>query len=268
MKLVVLGSNGYRPNDLGHTACYTIPELGLILDAGTGIYRMADYLQTPQLDVYLSHDHHDHTYGMVYLVFLFWRKLARDAIARGDKASLASIAQSMHVSPPTVRVHAAEEHLPSVQDPVGKSHSHVLMEYVPLQAAEQLPGGGQLTSFPVEHFKDQLCFGYRLDHPGGSLAYVTDTYGEPGASYVDKIRGVDVLLHDCFFPDDEEEFARRFGHSHSTPVAQLAAEAGVGRLVLIHLNALRPELGEPELDRAQSIFPRTEVAFDRMEIEF
>ncbi len=28
------------------------------------------------------------------------------------------------------------------------------------------------------------------------------------------------------------------------------------------------ELGEPELDRAKSIFPRTEVAFDRMEIEF
>ncbi len=58
------------------------------------------------------------------------------------------------------------------------------------------------------------------------------------------------------------------GHSHITPVAQLAAEAQVGRLVLIHLHACRPEMGEPELDRIQSIFPRTEVAFDRMEIEF
>ena len=45
MKLVVLGANGYRPNGLGHTACYTIPELGLVLDAGTGMWRMADYLQ-------------------------------------------------------------------------------------------------------------------------------------------------------------------------------------------------------------------------------
>ncbi|MCJ7701608.1 MAG: hypothetical protein MUO62_08510 [Anaerolineales bacterium] len=49
---------------------------------------------------------------------------------------------------------------------------------------------------------------------------------------------------------------------------QVAAEAQVGRLVLIHLSGMRPESGEPELDRVQSIFPQTEVAFDRMEIEF
>jgi ribonuclease BN (tRNA processing enzyme) len=68
--------------------------------------------------------------------------------------------------------------------------------------------------------------------------------------------------------DDDPEFTRRVGHSHITPVAQLAAETQVGRLVLIHLNTLRSEAREPELDRIQSIFPNTEVAFDRMEIEF
>jgi ribonuclease BN (tRNA processing enzyme) len=53
-----------------------------------------------------------------------------------------------------------------------------------------------------------------------------------------------------------------------TPVAQLAAEGRVGRLVLIHLSSFRSDTGEPELDRAYPIFPRAEVAFDRMEIEF
>jgi ribonuclease BN (tRNA processing enzyme) len=100
------------------------------------------------------------------------------------------------------------------------------------------------------------------------LAYVTDTYGEPGARYADEIRGVDVLLHECSTLDRDAEFARKVGHSHITPVARLAAEAGVGRLVLIHLNSFRPEYGEPELDRAYPIFPRTEVAYDRMAIEF
>jgi ribonuclease BN (tRNA processing enzyme) len=47
-----------------------------------------------------------------------------------------------------------------------------------------------------------------------------------------------------------------------------ATEAGVGRLVLIHLSSFRPEHGEPELDHACPIFPRTKVAFDGMEIEF
>jgi ribonuclease BN (tRNA processing enzyme) len=69
-------------------------------------------------------------------------------------------------------------------------------------------------------------------------------------------------------PDDEPELARWIGHSHITPVAQVAAEAQVGRLVLIHLSAFRPEACEPELDRVQGIFPRTKVAFDGMEIEF
>ena len=49
MKLGFLGSNGFRPNDLGRTACYAIPEFGVILDAGTGMYRMVDYLQMERL---------------------------------------------------------------------------------------------------------------------------------------------------------------------------------------------------------------------------
>jgi len=41
MKLVILGSNGSCPNDLGETACYAIPELSITLDAGIGMYRLA-----------------------------------------------------------------------------------------------------------------------------------------------------------------------------------------------------------------------------------
>ena len=136
-----------------------------------------------------------------------------------------------------------------------------------LKGSEELSGGVTITPFPVSHRVNESCLGFRIDHPRGSLAYVTDTYGEPGASYRDSIRGVDVLLHDCYMADREAEIAKAIGHSHITPVSHLAAEAQVGRLVLIHLNAQRPESGEPELDLAYPIFPRTEVAFDGMEIE-
>jgi len=269
MKLVILGANGYRPNDLGHTACYAIPELGIMLDAGTGLYRMVDYLQTAQLDIFLSHDHPDHVWGLTSLEFIFWRKKLREAIAAGSRDRvLPTRFDSPADSPRRVRVHLAPEHVENVRYQVQKFADHTLIEYVPLKAAEELSPGTRISSFAVEHRKDELCFGFRVDGPGGSLAYVTDTYGEPAASYVDNIRGVDVLLHDCCVSDDDPDFARRLGHSHITPVAQLAAEAQVGRLVLIHLSAMRPEAGEPELDRVQSIFPRTEVAYDRMEIEF
>jgi ribonuclease Z len=167
-----------------------------------------------------------------------------------------------------VRVHLAQEHVPNVQYLLEKYRDRTLIDYVSLMPTEELTGGTRLSSFPVDHRKDQLCFGFRVDTPGGSLAYVTDTYGEPGARYAEAIRGVDVLLHDCCVLDRDAEFARQVGHSHITPVAQLAAETQVGRLVLIHLSSFRPEHGEPELDRAYPIFPRTEVAYDGMEIEF
>lgn len=268
MKLVVLGSNGYRPNDLGQTACYAIPELAMTLDAGTGMYRMVDYLKSSQFDVYLTHPHYDHTWGLVDIEFIFLKKLARDAIAENQKPYFDPIFKSLKEFPPRVRVHLASEHMESVQNQVQGSRDFKYMEFVPLEGTAELSDGVTITPFPVDHRVNELCFGFRLDKPGGSLAYVTDTYGEPGARYLENIRGVDVLLHDCYVADHDSSVARAIGHSHITPVARLAAEAQVGRLVLIHLSALRPESGEPELDLAYPIFPQTEIAFDGMEIIF
>jgi ribonuclease BN (tRNA processing enzyme) len=266
MKLVVLGSNGYRPTDLGQTACYAIPELGVILDAGSGIYRLVDYLQTNQLDIYLTHAHSDHYGGLMYLDFVFWKKFALEALERGIKPKRESFYKSLEAPQPKARVHVAPEVLEYIPSHVRHFRDNNFYEFLPLKAVEELTGGARLTSFPVDH--TVTCYGFRLDHPGGSLAYVTDTYCGPDSSYLEKIRGVDVLLHECCVSDDDPEFARRVGHSHITPVAHLAAEAQVGRLILIHLSAMRPEMGEPELDRALPIFPQTEIAFDRMEIEF
>jgi ribonuclease Z len=264
MKLVVLGSNGFCPTELGQTACCAIPELGIVLDAGTGLYRMAYHLETTQLDIYLSHSHADHIWGLDYLGFVFLRKWVLDGKARNDKSTIGAIVQRYGESPHMIRVHVAQEDLPGHQE----HFKHVGAEWIPLQAAEELRGGGKLSSFSVAHGKDVRCSGFRLEWPGHSMAYVTDTYAESGASYVQELAGVDLLLHECYLPDSEVDAARWIAHSHTTPVAQVAAKAGVARLVLIHLNPLRPDACEPDLDRARSIFPVTEVAFDGMEIEF
>ena len=59
------------------------------------------------------------------------------------------------------------------------------------------------------------------------MAYVTDTTARADAKYLDAIRGVDLLVHECYFPDSMAELAALTGHSVTTRVAQLARNAGV-----------------------------------------
>jgi ribonuclease BN (tRNA processing enzyme) len=51
-------------------------------------------------------------------------------------------------------------------------------------------------------------------------------------------------------------------------VAQAARRAGVGRLLLVHLNPLAAEEDPIQLEIARSIFPRTEIGKDLMELDF
>jgi ribonuclease Z len=129
-----------------------------------------------------------------------------------------------------------------------------------------LAGGGRLTYFPLRHQGGAV--GFRLDWPGHSMAYVTDTTAGLDEPYVERIAGVDLLLHECYYSDDEADWAQQTGHSSTTPVAEVAKRAGVGRLVLVHINPRRLEDDPVGLDTARAIFPKTEIGEDLMELEF
>jgi ribonuclease BN (tRNA processing enzyme) len=98
------------------------------------------------------------------------------------------------------------------------------------------------------------------------MAYITDTTVD--RSYEDFIRGVDLLIHECYFPDDRSEWSEKTGHSHTSTVATLAKNADVGRLLLVHIDPTRPDDDPIGLDAARAIFPNTDLAEDRMTTEF
>jgi ribonuclease BN (tRNA processing enzyme) len=100
------------------------------------------------------------------------------------------------------------------------------------------------------------------------MAYVTDTTASLDSSYLEHIRGVDLLIHECNFPDGRELHAEMTGHSCTTPVAQVAKAADVGRLVLTHFDALDESDDPIGVADARKIFPRTDLGEDEMEIEF
>ena len=56
MRLIFLGTGGYHPSERRHTASVLLPDIGVALDAGTGFFRVQGRLNTPTLDVFLTHD--------------------------------------------------------------------------------------------------------------------------------------------------------------------------------------------------------------------
>src|SRR6476660_6038546 len=78
MKLLLLGTSGYHPSEQRQTACLMLPEVGIVLDAGTGFFRVRDHLATTTLDILLSHTHLDHVAGLTFLLSTrFQKKLDR-----------------------------------------------------------------------------------------------------------------------------------------------------------------------------------------------
>jgi ribonuclease Z len=247
MKLILLGTTGYHPNDRRQTACLMLPEQGVVFDAGTAFYRVAEHMATDSLDVFLSHVHLDHSVG---LTFLF------DVRAQCPELGRVTV----HAEPEkieAIRKHLFAELLFPVMPP---------LELMPLEAEFPLRDGGRLTHFSLKHPGGSV--GFRIDWPDRSLAYVTDTVASPTAEYVEKIRGVDLLVHECYFNDDSPDQAELTGHSCLSQVARVAAEAKVGRLVLVHVNPLIESDEEVDLAAARQIFANTDLGVDRMTLDF
>jgi len=246
MKLVLLGSTGYHPNETRHTLCVMLPELGLVLDAGSAMFRVRPLLCTPTLDIFLSHAHLDHVFGLTFLFDVLWERGVERVTVHGRAATLQAVQQ-----------HLLAEPLFPVPLPC---------TYRELSPSVSLPQGGTLTHFPLVH--PGGCTGFRLDWPGHSLAYVTDTTADVDSPYVERLTGVDLLIHECYFPDVLREQALKTGHSHTTPVAQVARRAGVGRLLLVHVNPLSDEADPIGLATARAIFPETYLGQDGQEWTF
>jgi ribonuclease BN (tRNA processing enzyme) len=242
MKLVLLGTGGYFPTSRRHTACLMLPEIGIVLDAGSGMCRIGQHLQTDRLDIFLSHSHLDHISGLTYLVNLVPPNVLPRTIVHGDAAKLAAI-----------RDHLFAEPIFPVTPP---------FQFEPLQESFALPGGGRLTHFPLVHPGGSL--GFRLDGLGHSLAYVTDTTANTSAAYLENLRGVDLLVHEAYFAKDINDIPARTGHSSLDRVAELAAAANVRRLVVVHIDPKITDDTAFDLAAARRTFPNTQIGVDEM----
>lgn len=246
MKIILLGTGGYHPSELRHTACMMLPSEGIVLDAGTAMFRVRDWIETDSLDILLTHAHLDHVVGLSFMFDVLYKRDVSQVNAHATKDKLDSIQQ-----------HLFAEDLFPIAPPI---------TFQSLDGVLELGNDCKVSHFPLEHPGGSV--GFRLDWADRSMAYVTDTVADPDADYVEKIANVDLLVHECYFGDDNAEYASKTGHSWGSAVAKVAQKAKVKRLALVHVNPVLNELDPIGLDSVKAIFPNTILGTDGMELEF
>ncbi len=257
MRLHCLGTAGYHPSATRHTSCYFLPESGIVLDAGSGLFRLPGLFRGGTLDVLLSHAHLDHTFGLTFLVGILAKYSVERLTIWGEGEKLAAI----------------REHL-----------FHELLFPVPLEAEWKAIDGREGAEIGGAHVSWRCqshpggSMAYRLDWPrpaggsggeGKSLVYATDTRGDHAPETLRWMGGANLLIHECYFLDAEQAWAERTGHSWSGRVAEIAAATAPERLLLTHIDPLGETDDPVGLVAIDARLPgRVVLARDTMAVDF
>jgi phosphoribosyl 1,2-cyclic phosphodiesterase len=242
MRIWLLGVRGSTPapgTDFvrygGNTSCVAIaPDGGsvptLVLDAGTGLRSLTGLLPGPAYRgaILLSHLHWDHVQGIPFFLAGDHYQSVVDLYlpAQGGMSGRDLLARMM--SPPCF--------------PITPEGLRGTWTFNALQPGRLDVAGFGVVAAEIAH-KGGRTFGYRVDTPSGSLAYLPDHGPVQGCSQEVRamIRGVDILLHDAQFLESERSIADLFGHATIDDAVQLATEADVGTLVLFHHGPARTD---------------------------
>lgn len=250
MRLHCLGTAGYHANDQRQTSCYFLPASGIVLDAGSGLYRLAGRIETDTLDLFLSHAHLDHVIGLTYLLEIMHRNPLQRLTIWGEGEKLAAI-----------REHLFAELLFPVT---------LQAQWQPLDGRESVCLGGTKIYWRTQtHPGGSLA--YRLDWPDQSrrLVYATDTCGDHNAEVLSWMKDADLLMHECYFRDRDQAWAEATGHSWTQRVADVATATNPRRLLLTHLNPLEASFDPQELAAIRNQYAgELIVAADGLVVEF
>jgi ribonuclease Z len=112
-------------------------------------------------------------------------------------------------------------------------------------------------SSPAKHFLPNIGLRFELKAAKKTFAYSCDT--EPCAAMLDLARGVDILLHEAAGPF--------MGHSSAAQAGEVARQAGVGVLYLIHYPTGRYASGDLVAEAQTRFQGEVKLAADFMKID-
>jgi ribonuclease BN (tRNA processing enzyme) len=245
LRVTVAGSSCSVPRIARACSAYLVEDGGFAfsLDFGTGAFaNIRRYVDYDKLGaVVISHMHADHFLDLIPLRYAIRYGSKR----RPDRLPVWMPPGGIEMLRSMTNVFANEGNGDFLDE------AFALQEFDP---AAPLPlGSGRLRFAPTTHFV--TSFAIRYERNGTSITYSADT--APDQRVVELARGTDLFLCEATLLAGEEEQGGIRGHLSSKEAGQMAADAGVARLVLTHYpqDATTRDL----IDGARSIY-KGEVA--------
>ncbi|MCC9602362.1 MBL fold metallo-hydrolase [Stieleria sp. JC731] len=251
MLLHCLGTAGYHPNEDRQTSCYFLPQQGIILDAGTGLFRIRELIETPTLDILLSHAHLDHIAGLTFLLDVLYQKNVQRVRIWGEREKIAAIRKHL---------------FSSLIFPV-----ELDAQWCDIEDQESISiGDCEITWRTQPHPGNSL--GYRLEWKSGpTLVYLTDTTGQIDDRAKQFNADADLLMHECYFQDHLADQAEKTGHTYCSRLAEIAKLANPKKLLLTHVNPIDPNpsaMLDDVIAGLRSTSIQSSLAEDRMLVHF
>ena len=212
----------------GNTSCLEVTAGGrrLIFDAGTGIRPLGRELahHAPlDIDIYFTHTHLDHLAGLTFFSPLF-----------DERNSVRMWAG--HLRPPYTLKMVVKSLMKAPLYPVSLEAFRASVKFREFEIGTELACGDvTMRTAPLNH--PNGATGYRIEHGGKSICYITDTehrIDRRDANIIGLCRGADIMIYDSSYTDEEYPQYRGWGHSTWQEGVRLADAAEVGTLVIFH----------------------------------
>ena len=292
-ELRILGSASATPTLGRHPTAQALTVGGAhyLVDCGEGTqWRLLEYRsRLNQLRaVFISHLHGDHYFGLFGLLgSLHLQGRTRSLVIVGPPGLDEVLSTQMRVSGTKLAFAMEFVAVDTEAHAVVYEDAHITVSSLPMR--HRIPCAGYLFAEQLRRprlLKErlpaslsaaqlaQLAQGHDLpastDQPGlrhadvsapapapRRYAFCSDTLYTPALA--DLVRGAHVLYHEATFLEDMHVRAAQTHHSTARQAAQLARDAGVGRLLIGHFSSRYKTL-EPLLHEAQAVFPTAELA--------
>lgn len=283
----ILGCGSAKPSPI-HNPSSTVVNFRdnlFMIDCGEGAQKelQRQHLKLPRLNnIFLTHLHGDHVFGLPGLIGTMALSGIEGSITihtfEDGKKILSSIFNYFNRGLPidvkfnvikpeeaivfendsiTVRTIPLQHKIPAVgyvfEEKPGLRHINRAMcdfHEVPIWAFNRIKAGEDFTKPDGTIIPNTILTTNPV--PARRYAHISDTSYIPDLA--EKIKGVDLLFHETTYLTQDADKAKERGHTTAAQAAQVALDAGVGRLLTGHYSS-RYRDDNLIMEEARSVFP-------------